>query len=94
MTKYQAHREARQRWATHGISPTDQVAMVTLRRKNVIDRCEVGWYVRGGSGVPTKVVVAGRGPTWEAAFADADAHDANLRPPGRDADGEPGNVSE
>ena len=73
MTKFQAFREAHQRWATHGIAPTDRVAIVTLRRKNVANRCEVGWYCRGGSGVPVKVVVAGRGPSWEAAFADADA---------------------
>jgi hypothetical protein len=69
MSKFQAHREAHQRWATPGLSPTDRVAFVTLRQKKVPDRCEVGWYVRGGG----KPVVAGRGPTWEAAFADADA---------------------
>lgn len=69
MTKFQAFREAHQRWATPGISSTDRVAQVTLRQKKVTDRCEVGWYERGGG----KMVIAGRGPTWEAAFADADA---------------------
>jgi len=75
MTKFQAHREAHQRWATPGITPTDRVAVVTLRQKKVVDRCEVGWYVRGGAGVPVEVVIAGRGPTWEAAFANADARE-------------------
>ena len=70
MKKFQAFREAHQRWSTHGIAPTDRVAMVTLRRKNIVNRCEVGWYLRGDC-VP---VVAGSGPTWEAAFADADTH--------------------
>jgi hypothetical protein len=69
VTKFQAFREAHQRWATSGISPTDRVAVVTLRKKNVVYRCEVGWYQRG-NGVR---VVAGSGTTWEAAFAEADA---------------------
>ena len=77
MTKFQAHREAHQRWTTYGITPTDRVAMVTLRRKNVVNRCEVGWYLRGDC-VP---VVAGSGPTWEAAFADADAGTSQPRSP-------------
>lgn len=97
MTKDQARQEATRRWGTPGIAPTDRVAVVTLRRYGVVNRCEVGWYVRGGRGVPVKAVVEGRGPTWEAAFADADARardGANHRHPGRDADGEPGNVSE
>jgi hypothetical protein len=72
VTRHQAWREAHQRWATPGIAATDRVAMVTLRRKTVVNRCEVGWYLRGDC-VP---VVAGRGPTWEAAFADADTRAA------------------
>lgn len=71
MTKVEAFREAHQRWATPGTSVTDRVAVVTLRRYGVRDRCEVGWYVRGGGGT----IVVGRGPTWEEAFADADARD-------------------
>jgi hypothetical protein len=77
MTKYQAYREAHQRWATYGASPTDRVAMVTLRRKNVVNRFEVGWYLRGDC-VP---IVAGSGPTWEAAFADADARSNRSKAP-------------
>ena len=73
MTKFQAHREAYQRWATPGIGPTDRVAQVVLRQKKVADRCEVGWYARGGG----EVVIEGRGPTWEAAFADADKTKGN-----------------
>ncbi len=69
MTKHQAWKEAHQRWATPGTASTDRVAMVTLRLKKVVNRCEVGWYLRGDC-VP---VVAGSGPTWETAFADADA---------------------
>jgi hypothetical protein len=52
--------------------------MATLRQKKVVNRCEVGWYVRGGAGVPVEVVIAGSGPTWEAAFADADARGQKL----------------
>ena len=77
MTKFQAFCEAQQRWATYGIAPTDRVAMVTLRRKNVVNRCEVGWYLCGDC----VFVVAGSGPTWEAAFADADARASQLEAP-------------
>ncbi len=73
MTKYQAYCAAHQRWATHGESPTDRVALVTLRQKKVVNRCEVGWYLRGDC-VP---VVAGSGPTWEAAFTDASRSEAS-----------------
>jgi hypothetical protein len=93
VTKHQAHREATARWGTPGISPTDRVAVMCLRRKGVVDRCEVGWYVRGSG----ETVIAGKRPTWEAAFANADARVCNFdnhQPPGRDPDGEPGNVSE
>ena len=77
MTKHQAFREARQRWATYGTSPTDRVAMVTLRQKKVTNRCEVGWYLR----VDCVPVVAGSGPTWEAAFTDADARSRRSETP-------------
>lgn len=77
MTKHQAFREANQRWASYGTSPTDRVAMVTLRQKKITHRCEVGWYLRG-DGV---FVVAGRGPTWEAAFTDADARSCRSETP-------------
>lgn len=77
MTKFQAFRKAHDRWATPGITPTDRVAMVTLRRKNIVNRCEVGWYLR----VDCVPVVAGSGPTWEAAFADADARAARSETP-------------
>lgn len=73
MTKFQASREAHARWTTPGITSTDRVGWVKLRQKKVVNRCEVGWYVRGGPGVAVEVVTEGRGPTWEAAFADADA---------------------
>lgn len=50
-------------------APGDRYGFVTLRRKSVADRCEVGYHLRTEHGA--KVVILGRGPTWEAAFARA-----------------------
>lgn len=72
MTRYQAHREAHSRWATFGTAPGDRVASVTIRRKTVVDRFEVGYYVRAKPGMPVAVVIVGKGPSWEEAFARAD----------------------
>jgi len=73
MTKHQAHAKATELWGTRGTTPGDRVGCVSIRRKNVTDRFEVGYYVRGGRRddgvyVHSNPVVMGKGPTWEIAF--------------------------
>lgn len=76
MNRSQARREAHRRWMTPGTNPGDRYGSVIIRRKNVPDRFEVGYEIRGGhsdSGAYLfEWVIMGRGETWEAAFANAD----------------------
>jgi SAM-dependent methyltransferase len=73
MTRKQAHAEAERRWGTAGTAPGDRYGTVSLRTRQHANRCVVGFHVRGAL-APVEVHVMGEGPTWEAAFADADAH--------------------
>ena len=67
MTRYQAHAKAHALWGTHGITSADRVGCVLIRRKNVVDRFEVGYHVRDGG----PWTVMGKGASWEEAFARA-----------------------
>lgn len=76
MTTHQARIKANQLWGTPGTAPGDRVGFVVVRRKNVVNRFEVGHYARAGraeSGtlISTDYTVMGRGRTWEEAFARA-----------------------
>jgi hypothetical protein len=76
VTRNQAHAKAHQLWGTRGIEPGDRVGFVVIRRKNVVDRFEIGYYTRGGrtpSGVTLSHdwIVMGKGASWEEAFARA-----------------------
>ena len=67
MTREAAHAEAQRRWGTAGSAEGDRYGFVTLRRRVALERCEVGFCVRG---VPTvRRVVVARGETWAAALA-------------------------
>lgn len=73
MTTAQARARATQLWGTPGTDPGSRVGFVVVRRKNVVDRFEVGHYARAGraeSGalISTDYTVMGRGRTWEEAF--------------------------
>lgn len=78
MTKHEAYLEAHRRWSqvsAGGIGT--QSAWVSIRRKNVENRFQVGYLevlsVDFGTGEPNwyKTVVLGTGPSWEAAFDSA-----------------------
>lgn len=76
MTRAQAWSEAHRRWGMGGSGPGSRAGFVVVRRKNVVDRFEVGHYKRGGrspGGVALSFdwKVMGRGPSWEEAFARA-----------------------
>lgn len=76
MTRREAHAKAHELWGTEGTAPGDRVGTVSIRRKNVTDRFEVGYYVRGGRrpdgvNVHSLPVILGRGPTWHQAFGRA-----------------------
>lgn len=71
MTKAQAHAEANRRWASRGEFGSS--AQVCLRIKKYVNRCMVGYLlwtdVEHRRCTP---LLIGEGPTWEAAFANAD----------------------
>lgn len=69
MTRYQARAKANALWETR-----DRVAFTSIRRKNVIDRFEVGYAIRGDR----RFTVLGRGPSWEEAFARAAQNAGNV----------------
>ncbi len=64
MTRWQAYKEAHSRWGT-----ADRHGFVVSRQKKIADRFEVGYHSAHGAARP---VIMGRGPSWEAAFAQAD----------------------
>jgi hypothetical protein len=59
------------------MGPRDRSAWVCVRRKSVVDRFEVGYFV--GAHTTTRGAVTsittGRGRSWEEAFERADARD-------------------
>ncbi len=65
MTRTQAWRKAFDLWVAGYSSPsgTRRYAFACLRRKNVVDRCEIGYHDEG-----QRRVIKGAGPTWEIAF--------------------------
>lgn len=83
MTKYQAWNEAQRRWSSrglHGSSP-----QVCLRTKKHANRCMVGYtlWTDPNRSLCTPLLI-GEGPTWEEAFANADAREAAGLPPLRE----------
>lgn len=83
MTRDQARARAHQLWGTLGIEPGDRVGFVVVRRKNVTDRYQVGYYKRGkrapsGMLLSHDWIVMGQGPSWEEAFMRAG--DKHTRP--------------
>jgi hypothetical protein len=76
MTRREAHARAHQLWGTSGHEPGDRVGFTVIRRKNVVDRFEVGYYTRGGrtpggTSLSHDWTVMGKGASWEEAFARA-----------------------
>ncbi len=72
-TKNEARSLAHKLWGTDGIEPGDRVGFVVIRRKNVVDRFEVGYYTRAGQApsgatMSTNWTVMGKGRSWEEAF--------------------------
>lgn len=71
MTKYQAHSKARQRWSSRG--EFGATAQVCLRTKKHVNRCLVGYLLwTDAEHRRCTPLLIGEGPTWEAAFANAD----------------------
>jgi hypothetical protein len=73
VNRRQAHAKAHVLWGTNGIEPGDRVGFTVIRRKNIVDRFEVGYYTRGGRATTGMVLshdwkVMGAGRTWEEAF--------------------------
>jgi len=56
VTRYTAQRRASYYWGRLGLT------FAAIRRKNVVDRFEVGYYTS------SKRIVKGAGPSWEIAF--------------------------
>ena len=76
MTRRQAHAKAHELWGTKGSEPGDRVGFTVIRRKNIVERFEVGYYTRGGR-TPSGITLShdwtlmGKGTSWEEAFARA-----------------------
>lgn len=73
MTRDQARAKAHALWGTSGAEPGDRAGFVVVRRKNVADRFEVGYYTRGkrapsGMLLSHDWTVMGKGASWEEAF--------------------------
>jgi hypothetical protein len=83
MTKAQARVEATRRWAQRGEFGSS--AQVCLRAKKHVNRCMVG-YLRWQDATRRlcNPLLIGEGPTWEAAFANADEREAAGLPPIRE----------
>lgn len=76
MTRKQAHAKAHALWGTSGAEPGDRFGFTVIRRKNVVDRFEVGYATRGKRAPSGMIMshdwtVMGKGPSWEEAFARA-----------------------
>lgn len=83
MTKFQAHLEATSRWAKRGEFGSS--AQVCLRTKKYVNRCLVGYLRWKDADRRTcDPLLIGEGPTWEAAFANADEREAQGLPPLRE----------
>ena len=75
MTKPQAYAEAARRWSARGVFGSS--AQVCLRSKKYVNRCLVGYLAWKDAGHRLcDPLLIGEGPTWEAAFANADAREA------------------
>lgn len=83
MTKFQAWREAHQRWSKRG--PHGSTAQVCLRTKKHENRCMVG-YQEWTDAKRTKCrpLLIGEGRTWEEAFGCADKREDEGLPPLRE----------
>lgn len=68
MTSHQAWKRALELWGSAVVGGNWRHPYTIQRRKNVVDRCEVGYHDDG-----TRPVIMGRGPTWESAFERAAA---------------------
>lgn len=80
MTKAQAHSEAARRWTSRGDFGSS--AQVCLRTKKHPSRCLVGYLLwKDAERRTCDPLLIGEGPTWEAAFADADRREAQGLPP-------------
>ncbi len=83
MTKYQAHAEAARRWSSRGEFGSSP--QVCLRTKKYANRCLVGYILWKDAAHQTcDPLLIGEGPTWEAAFANADDREAQRLPPLRE----------
>ena len=80
MTKFQAWKEADQRWRDRG--PFGSQAQVCLRTKKHANRCMVGYLLwKDAAKTLCDPKLIGEGSTWEAAFANADEREAADLPP-------------
>lgn len=80
MTKVQARYEAVQRWSQRGSFGTSP--QVCLRAKKHPNRCMVGYLLwKDAEHRLCDPLLLGEGPTWETAFANADAREAAGLPP-------------
>lgn len=80
MTKEQARAEAARRWESRGDFGSS--AQVCLRTKKYPNRCLVGYLLWKDEKRRTcDPLLLGEGPTWEAAFANADEREARGLPP-------------
>ncbi len=83
MTKQQARAEAARRWSSRGAFGSSPV--VCLRAKKHADRCMVGYLLwTDAARRRCTPLLIGEGPTWEAAFTNADEREARALPPLRE----------
>lgn len=83
MTKQEAHREATRRWGARGEFGSS--AQVCLRTKKYVNRCLVGYQLwKDAARRRCDPLLIGEGRTWEEAFANADAREAQGLPPLRE----------
>ena len=86
MTREEARKEAHRRWGDNEAAPGFRYGRAVIRQKNQPKRFEVGYALRRGLTnlgvyVSSTHSICGRGDTWEAAFADADADAAGEKSP-------------
>lgn len=83
MTKTQAYAEAKRQWSLRGAFGS--AAQVCLRAKKHINRCMVGYLLwTDTEHRRCTPLLLGEGPTWEAAFANANEREAQGLPPLRE----------
>ena len=83
MTKAQARAEAARRWSQRGKFGSSP--QVCLRAKKHTDRCMVGYLLwKDAAHRLCDPLLIGEGPTWEAAFRNADEREAAGLPPLRE----------